>query len=85
MISDGSIRSTQARSLRSMCVDQVRVPEPVQVRPLAVELDLGQVPAPVAVVADVQRLMDVLDEVDQEQQGALSFASGAARSARTLR
>jgi hypothetical protein len=46
----------------------------VQVGPLATEPDLGQVPASVVVVADVQRLVDVLDQVDQEEQGARALA-----------
>ena len=51
-------------------VDQVGIPEPVEVGALVEEPDLGVVAAVVVVVADVQRLVDVGDEMDEEQERA---------------
>ena len=48
----------------------------MQVGPLVQELDLRQVAAPVVVVADVERLVDVLDEVDEEEERPRPVALG---------
>ena len=66
-------------------VDQVGIPEPVEVGALVEEPDLGVVAAVVVVVADVQRLVDVGDEMDEEQDARCRSFLGLDRSDRTLR
>ena len=57
-------------------VDQVGIPELVEVRALVEERDLSVVAAMVIVVADVQRLVDVGDEMDEKEECALMFFLG---------
>ena len=65
---------------------QAGIPDLVQVRELvAEELELDVVAAAVATVADVHRLVGVLDEVDHVPQGHPPPGPGAWGSARTLR
>ena len=58
-------------------VDQVGIPELVEVRALVEEPDLSVVAAMVIVVADVQRLVDVGDEMDEKEErvAVLSWVS----------
>ncbi len=71
-----SIRAAQTWSFPPIRADQAGIPELVEVRAVPVEADLGQVPAAVAVVADVERLVDVGDEVDEEEQRRLPVGLG---------
>src|SRR5262249_40416752 len=56
-------------------IDQVGVPEAVQVRPVFEKLDLSQVSTSVVVVPNMKRLMNILDQVHQEKKGPLAFAA----------
>ena len=49
----------------------------MEVRTLVEELDLEVIAAPVVAVPDVDRLVHVLDEVDQELEGLLPLDRGA--------
>jgi hypothetical protein len=54
-------------------VDDVGIPDPVHVAPPGEEADLRVVPTSVAVVADVQWLVKVPDQVDEEAKGNAAF------------
>jgi hypothetical protein len=65
----------QGRLVLVPVLEQSGVPDPVQVRALAEELELEVVPAPVAAVADVKRLVYVLHEVDEEPERPLPIGA----------
>jgi hypothetical protein len=60
-------------------IDDAGIPNPVHVAPSGEESNLGVVPPSVAVVADVQRLVKVANQVDDEPQGDAPFLDRSGR------